>query len=165
MVRVGLEGVRGKWGPCIWSKYMNTGMTSSMNKNTVFRNVLFEFRGPLSNLMQRVQDLGTLSPKSISPTSPSSLRVLSSVSSPNFQSLPHLFLPKSTNSGYHIFSPTFKARISFNFMCVCTHICIYYYVFVCVCVNHVYVWLQKRPKEGIRSHEPSVENGRSPCRF
>jgi hypothetical protein len=128
--------VRGKWGPCIWSKYMNTGMTSSMNKNTVFRNVLFEFRGPLSNLMQRVQDLGTLSPKSISPTSPSSLRVLSSVSSPNFQSLPHLFLPKSTNSGYHIFSPTSKARISFNFICVGVYIYIYIYIY-----THIYVYI------------------------
>lgn len=53
------------------------------------------------------------------------------------------------------------------FICIYiyTHICIYYYVFVCVCVNHVYVWLQKRRKEGIRAPEPSVENGRSPCRF
>ena len=36
-----LEGVKREWGVSIWSTYMYIGMTSRVNKKTVFRNVLF----------------------------------------------------------------------------------------------------------------------------
>jgi hypothetical protein len=43
--------------------YVYVGMKISMNKKTVFGNVLLEFRSLHPDLMQGVRDLGTLSPK------------------------------------------------------------------------------------------------------